>query len=573
MWYKHRRQVTMLNEINISPKKQVWIVYIFLAVVTFAVFWQLSQYEFINFDDPVYVTENRHIQSGITLDGIRWAFSTTYAEFWHPLVWLSFMFDYQLYGLNAGGYHLTNLILHILSTLLLFWLFNRMTGAVWKSAFVAALFALHPLHVESVARISERKDVLSAFFWMLTLCLYVYYTEKPVIKRYLLVVSGFLLALLSKPMVITLPLIMILLDYWPLKRFESQKRNWVLWQLKEKIPFFVLSAVFSVITFYARYEQSLEYGSLSLSFRIENALIYFITYLRKMFWPNDLALCYPFSEQIPVWQVLGAALLIAIISVATIAAVRRLPYLFVGWLWYAIMILPVLGISQVGIHWLHDHYTYLPSIGISIMLVWGIPLLLPREDIRKVILFPAAIAVLTILTVLTWQQCGYWENSITLFRHDLQVTKDNYLSHSNLGLALAEKGEIKEAIDHYNEVIRLKPYYPYPYSNRGAAYAKLGQYQRAIEDFDEAIRLKPDYAEPYLNKGAAYGDLGQYKLAIENFTKAIRLKPDYTNAYFNRGITYFRHGNKEPGCYDAQKVCEQGDCRLLQSAKANAYCP
>ncbi len=213
----------MFNKINISPRKQKLIVYIILTVVTLAVYWQVNQYGFINFDDHVYVTENSHIQSGITLDGFRWAFSTTYADLWNPLVWLSFMFDYQLHGLNAGGYHLTNLILHILSTLLLFWLFNRMTGAVWKSAFVAALFALHPLHVESVAWISERKDVLSAFFWMLTLCLYVYYTEKPVIKRYLLVVFCFVLALMSKPMVVTLPVILILLDYWPLNRLESRK--------------------------------------------------------------------------------------------------------------------------------------------------------------------------------------------------------------------------------------------------------------------------------------------------------------------------------------------------------------
>ena len=255
----------MLNKINISPGKQKLIVYIVLTVVTLAVFWQVNQFDFINFDDNVYVTENIHIQSGITLDGFRWAFSTTYAEFWHPLTWLSLMFDYQLYGLNAGGYHLTNLILHILSTLLLFWLFNRMTGAIWKSAFVAAFFALHPLHVESVAWIAERKDVLSAFFWMLTLCLYVYYTEKPVIKRYLLVLFSFVLALMSKPMVVTLPVIMILLDYWPLKRFESQKGNLILWQLKEKIPFFILSAVFSIITLYAQI-QSLSFKIYSLEF-------------------------------------------------------------------------------------------------------------------------------------------------------------------------------------------------------------------------------------------------------------------------------------------------------------------
>ena len=216
--------------------------------------WQVNRFDFINFDDPLYVTENSYVQSGITLAGIRWAFSTTYADsLWHPLIWLSLMLDYQLVGLNAGGYHITNLILHILSALLLFWLFNRMTGAIWKSAFVAAFFAVHPLHVESVAWIAERKDVLSAFFWMLTLCLYVYYTEKPVIKRYLPVVSCFVLALLSKPMVVTLPVIMILLDYWPLKRFEFREVNFVLWQLKEKIPFFILSAFFSIITIFTQY--------------------------------------------------------------------------------------------------------------------------------------------------------------------------------------------------------------------------------------------------------------------------------------------------------------------------------
>src|SRR5208282_56395 len=238
----------MLNEINISARKQKLIIYVILTVVTLAVFWQVNQYGFVNFDDYVYVIENDHIQSGITPDGFRWAFSTTYAEFWHPLTWLSLMFDYQLHGLNAGGYHVTNLILHILSTLLLFWLFNRMTKALWRSAFVAALFALHPFHVESVAWISERKDVLSAFLGMLTLCLYVYYTEKPVIKRYLPVVFSFVLALMSKPMVVTLPVIMILLDYWPLRRFESQKlegnptivvtRKVLLKLLWEKIPFF-----------------------------------------------------------------------------------------------------------------------------------------------------------------------------------------------------------------------------------------------------------------------------------------------------------------------------------------------
>ena len=336
----------MLNKINISPEKQKLIIYVVLILATLAVFWQVNQYDFVNFDDHVYVTQNSHIQSGITLEGFRWAFCTTYADSYGTLlIWLSLMFDYQLHGLNAGGYHVTNLILHILSALMLFWLFNRMTGAIWRSAFVAFLFALHPFHVESVAWISERKDVLSAFFWMLTLCFYVYYTEKPVIKRYLVVLFCFVCALMSKPMVVTLPVIMILLDYWPLGRFESKEGNYILWQLKEKTPFFILSAVFSFITIYTQYHPSV--NDFTLSSRMANASVAFVTYLEKTFWPYDLAVFYPFPYQISAWQVLGATFLILVISAVLLIALKRLPYLFVGWLWFSITLLPVIGIIQI----------------------------------------------------------------------------------------------------------------------------------------------------------------------------------------------------------------------------------
>jgi hypothetical protein len=381
----------MLNKSAITHKRQKLIVYIVLTAVTLAVFWQVNKFDFVNFDDQLYVTENSIIQSGITLDGIRWAFSSKYFGLWNPLVWLSFMFDYQLYGLNAGGYHLTNLILHLMSALLLFWLFCRMTGEIWKSAFVAALFALHPLHVESVAWISERKDVLSAFFWMLTLCLYVYYTEKPAVRRYLLVLFSFVLALLSKPMVVTLPLILILLDYWPLKRFESKKANLVLWHLKEKFSFFVLSIILVIVTLYNPDKQETSFKAISLSSRLANAPVSFVTYLEKTFWPHDMAVFYPFSTQIPIWQVIGAFLLIIIITAAVIVMAKRLPYFFAGWMWFAITIVPVIGIIQIGDFAMADRYHYLPSIGIAIMLAWGLPPLFRSENTRKNILMPAAI--------------------------------------------------------------------------------------------------------------------------------------------------------------------------------------
>ena len=576
----------MLNEINISARKQKLIIYVILTVVTLAVYWQVNQFDFITLDDHVYVTENNHIHSGITPDGFRWAFSTKYLGLWNPLVWLSFMFDDQLHGLNPGGYHVTNLILHILSTLLLFWLFCRMTGAVWKSAFVAALFALHPLHVESIAWISERKDVLSAFLGMLTLCLYVYYTEKPVIKRYLLVVFCFVLALMSKPMVVTLPLILILLDYWPLGRLSSrktvtknpenisiasnkgEKKNKVkqetlkknipptqaqklpetkiagiipLWQLWEKIPFFVLSAVLVVITLYTPNKQGTSLKVFSLASRLANAPVAFVNYLLKTFMPNNMAAFYPFSDQLPPGQVLATALVIIVISAAVIAMAKRLPYLFFGWLWYVITILPVIGIIQISLttpYSMADRYHYLPSIGIAVMLAWGIPSLIKTEVMRKKILFPAAITFLTVLAVLTWQQCAYWKNSIELWNHALQVTKDNYIAHNGLGIALYDQGKIKEAIDHYNKAISLKQDFVYAYNNRGNAYYKLGQYQLAIENFNEATRLKPDYIDAYIKMGNANAGLGQYPRAIEDYNQVIRLEPDYVDAYNNRGGAY-----------------------------------
>jgi len=271
----------MFKQTRIDSRKQILLVYIALTVVTLAVYWQVNQFDFVNIDDGIYVTENSRVQSGITLRSIGWSFFTTYAEFWHPLTWISLMLDYRFFGLNAGGFHRTNLILHLLNTLLLFWLFHRMTGAIWKSAFVSAVFALHPLHVESVAWIAERKDVLSAFFWMLTLCLYVLYVEKPVITRYLLVLSAFVLALMSKPMVVTLPVILLLLDYWPLRRFESKKANLLLWPFKEKVPLFACSIVFSVAAFLAQSNPAAIHYSLSS--RISNAAVSFISYLVKAF--------------------------------------------------------------------------------------------------------------------------------------------------------------------------------------------------------------------------------------------------------------------------------------------------
>ncbi|MGD0278887.1 MAG: tetratricopeptide repeat protein [Smithella sp.] len=614
----------MLNKINISPDRQKLIVYLVLVVVTLAVFWQINHYDFVNFDDTGYVTKNIVVQSGITLDGFLWAFKEKYSGLWNPLVWLSFMFDYQLHGLNAGGYHLTNLILHILTALLLFWLFNRMTGAIWKSAFVAAFFALHPLHVESVAWISERKDVLSAFFGMMTLCLYVYYTEKPVIRRYLPVLLCFACALMSKPMVVTLPIIMILLDYWPLDRLQSRKivtnipeamsgstnqgkhktklkkealkKNISsprvrklsepgiagiipLWQFWEKAPFFILSSAFVIISLCipetldmsdSPYLKQIPYIS-----RIANAPVAFVTYLEKSFMPNDLAFLYPFPDQIPLWQVLGASLLIILICFAVIVMIKRLPYLFAGWIWFSITIAPVIGIIQISQrapYAMADRYHYLPSIGLAVMLAWGIPALIKSEETRKKFLFPAGTIFLTILSFLSWNQCGYWKDSISLFSHNLKVTDYNWLAYNSRGCAYKDLGNYRQAIEDFSSAIEINPYYLDAYHNRGITYYFLGNYRQAIEDYDRVIEINPTYAKAYNNRGNAYVSIGNYKQATEDYGKAIEIKPDYADAYYDRALVYLNHGDNISGCYDVRKACALGNCRLLEIVDARGLC-
>ena len=618
------RKATDLNKFSISLKRQKLIVYLTLIVLTFFVYWQVNQHDFINFDDNRYVFDNINVQSGISPEGMKWAFTTKDIGLWNPLIWVSLMMDYQIFGLQAGGYHLTNLMLHILSTLLLFWVFNRMTGALWKSAFVAAFFALHPLHVESVAWIAERKDILSAFFWMLTLCCYVYYTEKISATRYLLTIFSFVLALMSKPMVVTLPLVLILLDYWPLGRFRiKEKMNFKgffqekdhLWLFYEKIPFFILSAALAIMTlFYSPEKQNMMQDAPDIKYfpllaRVANAPVAFVDYLKKTFWPYDLAFLYPFVENIPIWQIATSSLIIITITVFVVILFKKRPYLFFGWFWFAIVIAPVIGIIQISVstpYAMADRYHYLPSIGLSVMLAWGVPFFFKSEILRRNILFPMGIIFIALIALMSWKQCSYWMNTETLFKHALRITQDNSLAHSNLGPYLVEAGKIKEAIYHYDEALRIKPYFPAAYNNRGAAYAKLGQYQMAIEDFSKAISIVPIFAKAYLNRANAYDQLGQQEQAIKDFTKLISLQPGYANfynkrgisyaklerypqaiidfnkvislkpgdpvAYKNRGMAYFRQKNNTSGCHDAQKACELGSCKLLDDAKAQGYC-
>lgn len=594
----------MPNKIDLLPDRKQFIVVIMIVIVILAVYGQVHHHDFVNIDDNLYVTENNHVQSGLTWNAFRWAFSIKSVG-WDPLTFISLMFDYDLYGIKAGGYHLTNLIFHILSSLLLFFLFHRMTKDIWKSAFVAAFFALHPLHVESVAWIAERKDVLSVFFWMLTLCLYIDYTKKPAIKRYLLVLASFSCALMSKPMVITLPVIMILLDYWPLKRLESRKANLFLWQLQEKAPFFVLSAFFSILTIYLTTTSPVQSYVFPLIAYMANAPVAFVTYMGQTFWPYDLSVIYLFPVNIPAWKIIGATILIIMITTAVIIALKCTPSLFVGWLWFVITIAPVIGIIPFASYAMADRYHYLPSIGVAVMLAWGIPLSFKNEKTGIKVLIPAAIVFIIIMSLLSWQQCKYWRTSVTLFNHSLQIAENNVLAQTNLASALHEEGRGAEAISIYNRLIHLRPHvaefyynrgnvyadqrqyakaiedynqairfnteYLDAYNNRGTVFEAIGQYQKAIEDCSMAIRINPDYIA-YFNRGNNYNRIGRYELALKDFNQAINMKPDFADAYSNRGAAYFYQGKNKEGCRDARTACTLGNCNLIRAVKDQGIC-
>ena len=523
------------------------LVYLVLIFVTLVVFHQLPSHDFINLDDDILVYENPHVHAGLNKEGIAWAFTTFEAYNYHPLTWLSHMLDCQLFGLRAGMHHLTNLVLHLMNTALLLLVFRRMTGTLWRSGFVAALFALHPLHVESVAWIAERKDLLSAFFWFLSMWAYARYAERPGLNRYLPVLLFFSLGLLAKPMVVTLPFVLLLLDFWPLGRMQFhqaeiddrplQQKVSVFRLVLEKIPLFALTAISIVVTFAAQQQggalKSLE--SFPPATRIANALISYVSYMGKMIWPHNLAVYYPYSESVPVWQVAGAGLALMCLTILIMWTARKRPYLAVGWLWYLGTLVPVIGLVQVGSQAMADRYTYLPLVGLFIALTWGVPNFFAGWQHRQSVLAILATILLVSSTVCTWLQLRYWQNSITLFQHTLQVTTNNHFVHNNLGVALAYNGRLNEAISHYSNALRLKPEAFEVHNNLGNALAVQGNVDEAIKHYFEALQLEPNYEKAHNNLGNALAGKGMVEEAIEHYSEAIRINPDYARAHYNLG--------------------------------------
>lgn len=525
------------------------------VVITFAVFFQVRNFNFINYDDDTYVTENRHVLTGLTRENIVWAFKSGYAANWHPLTWLSHMLDCQLFKTNPAGHHLANVLLHIINTLLLFTVLLQMTDKIWPSTFVAAAFALHPLHIESVAWVSERKDVLSTMFWLLTMVTYVRYTKLQSINHYLLALGLFALGLMSKPMLVTLPFVLSLIDYWPLERLE--RKNFSRF-VREKIPFFALAAASSIITFLVQQSSGAvaQIARLPLNMRITNCFISYIRYIQKTIWPSNLAIFYPHPlGTIPTWQVLLAASLLLVISIFVIIPASRHKYLFVGWFWYFGTLIPIIGLVQVGDQAWAGRYSYVPLIGLFIIAAWGFPLLLKKSSLQKITAF-IAVAVIAAFAVCTFFQLCYWRNSKTLFERALAVTENNYVAHYCLGNWLFQQGKTDESIAHYYEALRINPEYMLANISLGVALASQGQFDRSIEQFQYVMKYHPDFPELYYNLGVALSAQRKYEDALKQYQKAVELNPDYIKTYSNMGIVLSFLGRFDDAAVSYEKALQ-----------------
>src|SRR6266496_1220386 len=546
--------------------RQFLFVSLFLVVITWLVFGQTIGHEFVNFDDHVYVYDNPLITKGLTVDGAIGAFTHSHARNWHPLTTMSHMLDCQLYGLKAGGHHFTNVLLHTVAVLLLFVVLRNMTGAFWRSAFVAALFAIHPLHVESVAWVAERKDVLSAVFFMLTLGAYVRYVCAPSIGRYVAVAFLFALGVMSKPMLVTLPFVLLLLDYWPLHRFENtssaksngKSRSWLdrqsIWRrlILEKIPLLALSAGSCVATLLAQSQRTGSIDQLPFLWRVNNAFVSYVTYLWEMFWPARLAVFYPhLNNRLPLWEILLAIAFLAAATVIALFLRKKRPYTLTGWLWYLGMLVPVIGFVQVGEQAHADRYTYLPQIGLYLLITWTATDLTALWCRRREFLVIGAVVTIAVLSYRAFIQTSYWKNSENLWTHALSVTSNNDVAHNNLGFLFLRQGELDHAISHFQAALNIRSSNAAAHYNLGAALihnnlgnalARKGLSDEAIGHYQEAVRLRTDYADAHYNFGSVLLQKGRIDEAITHWQKALAIQPYDGDVHTSLGNAFLQKG-------------------------------
>jgi protein O-mannosyl-transferase len=545
-----------------------------LAATVLGLYAQTARFEFLTLDDQTFIVENPPVLAGLTWDSVRWAFTEAYYPNWHPLTWLSHMLDVSLFGLRAGPPHLVSAGLHALNAVLVFLTLLYLTGALWPSALAAALFAVHPMRAESVAWLSERKDVTSGLFWILTTLAYAWYARRPALLRYLLVAGLLVLGLMSKTMLVSLPLLLLLLDVWPLQRWAPLRVSRAAprpgeptpaslpWLVVEKLPLVALAAIASWITVYT--QQTVRAvqttADISLAWRLANALLAYASYLRKTVWPSDLAGFYPHPalNGTPladvVWPAVAAALVLALITASCVAAVRRRPYLLVGWLWFVVALVPVIGLMQVGMQSMADRYIYLAGLGLYVMLAWGGRDLMERWPQSRVPLVAAAGVALGAYTAVSWVQIGTWRNSQALYERAIAVTHDNYLAQASLGAWLRTQGRTDEAAPHFREALRIRPQEPYALMQYGALLADQGQLDEAARNETEALRLSPGYAQAYANLGLVRMKQDRLEEAAANFEAALRLKPLYAMAEGNLGAARLKQGRYDEAAAHLQRA-------------------
>jgi hypothetical protein len=518
-----------------SAKTRQITLALLLLLLTLAVYGEVVTHEFIAYDDDAYVVSNPFVQKGISRATVTWAFTSFHEGNWHPLTWLSHMADVRLFGLNPRGHHAVNLLLHAANSVLLLILFTRMTGALWRSAFVALLFALHPAHVESVAWVAERKDVLSTLFWLLAMLAYVRSVERPGAAGTVLVMLAFSGALMSKPMAVTLPFVLLLMDYWPLGRLAGNNRCSFRILVVEKIPLFFLATVSCALTVLAqsRILAVVPLDALPFPTRLAHAVTAYASYVGKMFWPRNLAVLYPFPATVAPGKVAAAAFLVVTVTAVAIVVRRRIPALPVGWFWFLGTLFPVIGLVQVGQQALADRYTYIPFIGLFLMMAWGIPEAVAGWRQRTWFLAVAGLAVMVSLSVLTRRQVAYWRDSVTLFEHTLRVTTANSVIQVNLGNVLEARGLHAEAVSHYREALRTRPGFAEAHYNLANALFAQQNASEAVMHYREAVRLKPGYGQAHANMGVALQSLGRIPEAMEQYRTALRINPDDFRARSN----------------------------------------
>ena len=556
----------MTRKEPISSRRALYVS-VFLVAITWLVFGQTLGHDFVNFDDHVYVYDNPLVAKGLTVDGVIGAFTHAHARNWHPLTTMSHMLDCQLYGLKARGHHFTNVLLHTVAVLLLFAVLRDMTGTFWRSAFVAALFAIHPLHVESVAWVAERKDVLSAVFFMLTLGAYVRYVRAPSIGRYVCVAFLFALGLMSKPMLVTLPFVLLLLDYWPLRRIEkpssakskSKSHSWSDRQsiprqlILEKIPLLALSAGSCVATLFAQSQRTGSIDQLPFMWRVNNAFVSYVTYVWEMFWPGQLAVFYPHpNNRLPVWEILLAIAFLAAVIVMALFLRKKRPYILTGWFWYLGMLVPVIGFVQVGEQAHADRYTYLPQIGLYLLITWAATDLTALWRRRREFLVIGAAATIAILSYRAFIQTSYWKNSENLWTHALFVTSNNDVAHNNLGFLFLRRGELDQAISHFQAALNIRSRSAEAHYNLGAALihnnlgnalARKGLSDAAIGHYQEAVRLRADYADAHYNFGSVLLQEGRIDEAIAHWQKALAIQPYDADVHTSLGNAFLQKGS------------------------------